>query len=555
MQSNYTGHIPSSEWRWVFFTGVWLLLLTILPLLIVALRSLEFDALDANAWQFMGAIHGISDAPALMSRMLQGAQGNWMTFFLHTPDVHASTLTHPLYTLLGQVSHPSTTGVITTFHLARLTATLVMYVAIYHLGASIWVRVRSRRVFFMVASLGSGFGWLVFLFTGDVDALALITPQVFPFTSTIVNVHYPLVIACLASLVAVVISVLRPGNDDEPSVNNTGLAVFIVSLSVAFILPEALLPFALAVILSVVIHWFNRGFSQREVRWVLWILVPATPIVMYYIIITTLNPAVENWIQQRALNATTMPALIIGVLLPLLIALPGIWRALRHFEADGDRFMLLWLGAMLLIYALPLPIKDQALTGLMLPIAYFATRGAEDFWFKFVTYRRRVYVYVTFLVMLLTPHIFSLMLPILPIINTNQPIPITVKPTYATAFEWLSQRVDETDVILASPRVSVWIPLWTGARTYYGHPFETIQASNRADEVLNWYRAQDEQRCADVLYWQSPFRRVYPIRYVIWGVHEQALGGDGVCLTNLTPIASFEDVVIYTTRISPTTPP
>jgi hypothetical protein len=46
------------------------------------------------------------------------------------------------------------------FHVARVFASLFMYVALYQLAASIWSRVRARRVFFVVASIGAGLGSL-----------------------------------------------------------------------------------------------------------------------------------------------------------------------------------------------------------------------------------------------------------------------------------------------------------------------------------------------------------------------------------------------------------
>jgi hypothetical protein len=96
MQLSYTGHVVRSEWRWLFLVSIILILLIIAPLLIVALRSLE-----TNNWQFMGALVASTDTSALLSRMLQGAHGNWLQTFQFTPDRHQGVLIQLIYAMLG----------------------------------------------------------------------------------------------------------------------------------------------------------------------------------------------------------------------------------------------------------------------------------------------------------------------------------------------------------------------------------------------------------------------------------------------------------------------
>jgi hypothetical protein len=544
MQLSYTGHVVRSEWRWLFLVSIILILLIIAPLLIVALRSLE-----TNNWQFMGALVASTDTSALLSRMLQGAHGNWLQTFQFTPDRHQGVLIQLIYAMLGAISRPNPSAVIVMFHLARLISGMLMFVAIYQLGANIWVKIRTRRIFFVVASLGTGWGWVFLLLQSDITSIDFTAPQASAFYSAMTNVHFPLTIAALAVLAAIIVGVLRPGNHEEPNVKNVGVVAFFVSLGLAFLYPEAFIPLGSAVLGSILAQWWNRGFHQREIRWGLWILVPALPIIAYYIITFSLNDAVASWIAQRGAVLVSVFDILIGLGFLSLIALPGLWRAVRYFEADGDRFMILWLGSMVLFAILPLGLSHIVLVGLILPVAYFVTRSIEDFWFQFIARRHRRYVYVVVTLLIALGNFYTLILPIVPILQLNRGTYATLDPAYVPALTWISEHTQQNDVVLASPRVSRWVPLWANARTYYGHPYETRFASERREDVLRWYREQDVNQCNDVLYWRPVVGNVYPIRYVILGPSERALG-QTVCVDDLSFVASFDDVTIYTTALS-----
>ncbi|MCA9913106.1 MAG: hypothetical protein KC496_07145, partial [Anaerolineae bacterium] len=289
---------------------------------------------------------------------------------------------------------------------------------------------------------------------------------------------------------------------------------------------------------STIIQWVHQQkVTIREWRWGLWLFVPALPILAYDFLLLVHNPGVASWVMQRGL-LPSVPGLLIGLGLPLLIAIPGLWRAVRNFEADGDRFMLLWLLAMLIFGYLPLPEQHYFWLGLMLPITYFATRSMEDFWLKYVRRRRRNLIYILGLPILGLSQIVWLFAPLIPIYNGST-TGVTLEPDYVVAFEILNERTTANDVILASPSVSLWIPTWVGTHVVYGHYAETPDATEMRDEVLNWYRISDQlEECSELL-------EKYGIQYVIIGEHERNLG-DAACAETLQEVAEIGDVSIYT---------
>jgi hypothetical protein len=544
MQTEYTGYIDRAEWRWVTLVSLTLIFFVFSPFLIIAFQN----PLQSHL-QFMGALHDYTDSAADIARMRQGAEAELLLQFLYTPDEHSGALVHPIYALLGRLTVFAGQSPSTIYHVVRVFSALLMYLTIYHLGASIWVKVRTRRIFFIIASVGSGFGWLVALLTGLPGGLIipdLMIPQAFPIYASAANVHYPLTIACLALLASVLIPILRPGGATQPSPENGAAVAFMGSLLLAFIYPDALLPLGLAFIISVGVYWYShRHISPYEWQWGLWLLVPALPVITYDILTAINNNVVAAWLRQRGYEVPSFPMLLIALGLPLLISIPGLIRAFRRFEADGDRFMLLWLLAMIILMYLPLQLNQYLIVGLMLPLAYFATRSIEDFWFTYIKRRFRARVYILVIPAIVLSHVMWLFLPIFPLISGWHGMSKTLlEQDYSSALLELNQRATPNDVILASPELSIWIPSWTGAHTVYGHPAETLDADARLADVRHWYQASDssDEICLALL-------EDYHVDYVLVGQLERRLAGaDGLaCVQNLTALTASDTITIYIT--------
>ena len=530
MQSGFTAHIAKSEWRWVIFVSVALVLLAYAPYAVLVLSGVS-----GSEWQFMGILHNSRDGATYLSKMMLGAEGEWLVHFQHTPEPHDGAFIQVIYPLLGQLAGLVGAPVGVVFHIIRLVASVFMYMALYQLAATIWMKIRTRRLFFVLVSVGAGFGWLYALLSGGaVDAPDLSIPEAFPLQSTFVNVHFPLAISCLALLLSVIIAVFRPGTDGEPTVSNGGLLAAALSFALGLLYPQALVPLGGAVLVYVALLGFSRQrIPRREVLWVLTVILPVLPLAAYYGAVVMYNPAMAQWNQQNVTPAPPPVVMLIGFGLPLLLALPGIVHAVRRFsEGHDDRFMLIWLILIVIMIYLPTNIQRRFAVGMMLPVAYFATRALESFWFQHVTSRRWQYrLFVLLLpLMLLTPF-FALFVP-----TMNQPQDaqgLFLERDYIAAFDWLQSRTGLDDVILASEFVSQWIPGWVGARVVYGHPYETLQAATKKAQVEAWYQGD----CDDVI-------EQYHVKYILFGP-EEAKAGRTPCLEALQPVVRSGEVFIY----------
>jgi hypothetical protein len=502
-----------------------LVFIAFIPFMVVALTN------SSSQWQFMGMLNNPRDGATYLSKMMQGEEGDWMVHFQHTPEDHAGAFIQVLYPVLGQMARILRVPSIALFHAARIVASLVMYITLYYLGASIWMRLRTRRIFFLLVAVASGLGWLYLTLTQNTDAPDLTIPEIYPFYSSLVNVHFPLTIACLAVMVSILIVAFRPGAQEDPTVANGGLTVGLLSFALALLYPQSLVPIGGAGALYLIMHWAQtRRLPMREFRWMMVIVLPAAPVAAYYYAITTYNPAFAEWSRQNVTPAPNPLVLIIGLGVPLLMALPGIIRAIRRFEPDGDQFMLLWLIVILVAMYLPTSIQRRFAVGLMIPIIYFATRSLEDFWFRYVNRRRRN------LLLLVVAPLITLSYALILVLNLS----ITTGPflprDYAIAFNWIKAHDSTSDVVLASEDVSLWVPGWTGARVVYGHPYETLDAASKRQQVIDWYTGGTTD-CQTLL-------KAYNVRYIIVGPEEAALG-KSACISQLNPVYSVGSVDIY----------
>jgi hypothetical protein len=270
---------------------------------------------------------------------------------------------------------------------------------------------------------------------------------------------------------------------------------------------------------------------MRELRWLLVLVLPAIPYAAYLAAIVNYNPAVGEWNRQNVTSAPSIIVFLVGLGVPLLMALPGIYRAIRDFQQDGDQLALLWLLAVFVTVYLPTNIQRRFAAGMMIPIVYFATRSLEDFWFQHVSRRWRYRLLIAVIPTMTMSYLLILMG------NMRVAPGPFLERDYVGAFEWLKAHAQPDDVVLASPDVSAWIPGWVGTRVVYGHPFETLNASMREKQVTEWFASNDSSVCGGLL-------NEIDIRYVLMGPEEQALGPT-TCVDDLNSVFRSDTVSIY----------
>ncbi|MBX3063495.1 MAG: hypothetical protein KF726_11000 [Anaerolineae bacterium] len=507
MQQVRADEVSAAEWRWVILFSGLLVAITLIPYA----WAFASDAPNDN-WQFMGMLHNHIDGASYLAKMEQGIQGNWLFQLTYTPEPHMGAAIQMFYLALGHLARLLSLPALLMFHIARLLASFIMYISIYHLGSVIWQKLRPRRLFFALVSVGAGLGWLYLLLFNQYQPfpIDLTVPEAIPFYSTLVNPHFPLTIAIIALLAATFLRVFRPGFSDAPRVSNGGAALVLLVIGLCVISPFGWAPLAAVLVVYIALTAVvDRRLPMAQISWAILYILPGLPFVVYYFAVVNYNPAMRVWNEQNITPSPTPDRYIIGFGLLLIVALPGIWRAARHFERDGDRLMLTWLVVNALLLYAPFNLQRRLSIGLIIPIVFFAVRALEDYWFDRVRKPLRNAVILLLIVFVLPSNVFSLIIPLFGVMNPAEGIEqgiLMPKDSYS-AIRWLDTHAPEDSVVLAQPRpTSLWIPAYAPLRVVYGHIYETLDAGQKLQEVQAWYN--DGAGCADLI-------SNYHVRYIV----------------------------------------
>ncbi|PJF37370.1 MAG: hypothetical protein CUN49_00740 [Candidatus Thermofonsia Clade 1 bacterium] len=530
--------VSATEWRWVtIFSGL-LVAASVLPYL------WAFISLNTQPnHRFVGILHSPLDSAVYIAKIEQGIRGAWLSTLTHTPEAVPSLFLNSFYLALGHLASALGLSALMIFHLARLTMSFAMFVAFYHLGSAIWQRLRPRRLFFSILAVGSGLGWLALILSPQTPQTQLAVDlnlfEAIPLLAIFANAHFPLAITLIALIAATYVTVFRPGFEMAPTFLNGGLSIALISLLLVIVLPHGWLPIASALVLYLIILSVRmRRLPRLELTWVSLTILPAVPILIYYWALLTAENPLSAWVAQNRIAPLPPDRYLFGFGLPLIAALPAIWRAVRYFERDGDRFMLLWLIVNVIILYLPLPMPQRSVIGLFIPIVYFATRAIEDFWFERIPIKWRDAALVAFFVFSVPSNV---LMAIVPMIGINDPVRgeeggLMMPKGYTEAFRWLNNVGEPGAVVLAHPLPSLWLPAYTALRVVYGHPYDTLEGSKRSNEVQQWYAGQN---CRELI-------ARYDVRYILTQRNTPYEGT--ICLNELglrTPAAVYNDVSVY----------
>jgi hypothetical protein len=469
----------------------------------------------------MGLLSNPLDNATYLSKIQQGIDGNWLVELRHTPESHDPGGFYFFYLALGHLASLIGVSPVVIFHLARIASSYLMFFSLYELGASIWQRQRPRRWFFVLAAMGSGLGWLgLFFYQGDF-APDLTVPEAYPFFAAYTNPHFPLTLACISLMMARLIEVFRPGYQEAPNPNNGGLLIIFLSIVLAMISPIGIsLIGAVAIVYTLIQGYMTRQLPFHEARWTSMAVLPALPFAVYYLALFRSNELLSGFNEQNITASPPLPLFFMGFGLLLILAGPAIWRALRHFEADGDRLMLIWLLLSSVATYLPFPLQRRMMIALLIPIVYFAVRAMEDYWFKLLKDRWRMPALVMLFVFILPSHVLTILAPLAFTVFNQEAgadTSLLLGRDYVEALDWLHANSQRDEVLLASPSVSLWIPAQTHLRPVYGHPFETVPGELRLQQVRAFYRGEDCQSLFDPT---LPFQ----VTYIFWGEQEDEVG-------------------------------
>ncbi len=542
-------NVSKQEWRWVSFWSGILIIVTFIPYIWASLGV-------KDGWTFFGILAVPQEGAAYLAKIRDGMNGAWLTELSYTPEQHDASGIFVFYTMLGHIARIFGFSEIVIYHLARMTTSFLMFSALYQLGANTWQRIRPRRLFFWFVIVGSGFGWLAVSIDQSLITPDIYSPEAFPLYASFSTPHYPLSIAMLALITTRYLEVFRPGFKALPTTENGGLTIIIYTFILALLEPTVLVAIGTAIFIFMLwVGWQKRTMPWFELRWYAMLFLPAFPVLFYYSIILSNDPILSEYNAQLS-NITPNPFLLLisygGV---LLIALPSIYRTIRHFRRDPDHLMVIWLVVNIFLLYLPVNVQGRLLIGLTIPLAYFGIRAVEDFWLDRIPDRYHILSIIVLFTVILPSNFLTIVLPVYGVTNSTEAgakVGIIIEKPYSDLYTWLAENGNEDEVVLAAPQTSLWVPVETDLRVAFGHDLETVPNATRKGQVLDFYKGRD---CTSLFADDIGFK----IDYVIWGSREQALLDEDsddapTCMTQVIANATLEvefahgDLMLYILR-------
>jgi hypothetical protein len=314
----------------------------------------------------------------------------------------------------------------------------------------------------------------------------------------------------------------------------------LAGLALAIILPFSLI--AALLILGVSLVWLylmTWRLPWTQIWLTLDITIFSVPILFYQYWVYTTNPAMVGWSAQNITTAPRVVDFLLGYGVVGLLALVGIGWVIRQHKSgstSGEELVTLWTVTAVALVFFPFALQRRLIHGLHVPLCILAAIGLKRSLAHSTlsaSYRRLITVVVVIFGVLGTLFVWGL--PLLSILQSPEQSDITallfIRQDEKTAFEWLREHTEADDVILASPRLGMMLPGQTGARVFYGHPFETLDAKNKEAQVKAFYSGELEAVSP------SP-------DFIIYGPSERKLG-QPKALPDGSPAFSAGELVIY----------
>ncbi len=536
--------------------SVWIyaLLLAVLTSLPYALHGLN----TPQGWQYSGAAvvpDGVRlDYQVYVASMWQGARGDWAYTMPFTHEAHTGIpLVHTTYMALGAVANLLPLDFIAMYHVARCLLTVGVVLALWLLVTRFFADRVGRWLALLFATLTSGWSWLLLFIAPDltttVSPIEFWLQDAFNLFGTFYTPHFALILILQVAIVLSFDAWLRDGR--WPS-----LTVLTLALGYAAGVQPYAAPFWFGLLGALALY---HGVRKMKFRRVLWLAVPLGVhglLTVYVYLTMNADPVWADFLQQTATVSPPISHYITGYLpylLPLLIAIPALWR-----QRDAKWLLpALWvLIAVLLLYA-PLPSQRRYLLGLQTPLALFSAYG----WLQLVNLRPiferdpqqaqsrheiiantlKLSVTALYIAIAAAGNLGIWGANLLAALDAERNDDVYFSPDTADAYAWLREHSTPDDLIVSVFDLDGlysggWLGMAIGRRVYMGHWAFTAFSHEKGAQLRRFY----DPATSDT--WRQEFLQDIGADYIWYDVDARALGA---WQPDLPQVYANETLVIY----------
>ncbi len=452
------------RWRFTILIAIFTALIT-LPYLLARFSG-------GGEYVFGGFLLNPIDGNSYLAKMQEGWSGSWAFTLPYTAEQGQGAYLFLFYLFLGHLSRWLNLPLLVTFHLARVLSAVWMLFAL---------RALFRRMFpwsseiawnaLVLAVFGSGFGWLM-AFAGRM-APDLWVAEAYPFLSAYANPHFPLGLALMAGIFLL--------TWEAVSVSSF-LKLVLYGALLAIVMPFGIV--VTAVVLAAKAIWDWLADQQLRIAPLIGSLLAGGPLLLYQFIAIQKDPLLSGWNAQNLTPAPAVWDLLIALFPAVLLAIFALWRDRKQAIAADKRLLVVWFVLGMTLIYMPFNLQRRFMFGLYIPTAALAVAGLSELsWLRGRLHGARLWPFVLGASVLTNAII---LLAVLGGVMAHSP-DLYLTQSEASALSWIGQNTPPKAVILCSPEFGKYIPAQTGRRVVYGHPFETVAASEKRDNVLAFY--------------------------------------------------------------------
>ncbi|MBN2048684.1 MAG: hypothetical protein JW750_12635 [Anaerolineaceae bacterium] len=491
------------------------LLLTTLPIL--------FGYLAAGAdHHFSGFLFNPIDNHSYLAKMRQGYEGSWRFTLPYSAEAGEGVFLFVFYLFWGHAARWFGLSLPLTYALARLLAVGFLLYALRRFNHAIFPDSARQRLFaFALAALGSGLGWLFFLFLPAMPSDFWVA-EAYPFLSSYANPHFPFGLA-------LVLLLLTPDPFHWKDWR-TGALHFMLSVLLGFSAPFNIV--VVIVVRGVMLLWqfAARNDWHSALAHLIWIGVGGGSVLLYQYVTILQHPVLSLWNEQNITASPPFYDYLIAFSPALLLAAPG---AVWYWKRAGNRqkILVFWFITCLLLVYVPFNLQRRFIVGFYVPAACLAVAGFSALTVRQTEARRKLSALLLVGLSVLT----NLVVLASGLIAAQSRAPqVYLTADEFTAVEWLADHAAEGDLVLSSEEIGNIIPAYSRARVVVGHPFETVNAESETAFVTDFYSGR------------LPLSNLIErgVTLVFYGPREQALG-PAPLIENLVPVFQSDTVQIF----------
>ena len=422
---------------------------------------------------FTGLILNPVDGYSYFAKMAQGYQGNWLFQLPFTADPGEPVFLFFFYILLGHISRLLHMQIAIMYHIARLAGTVFLLWQLWRfISENLKLKNISMPWSYLYLLFASGMGWFGLLLgyeSGD-----FVVPEAYPFYSSLINPHFPIGIGIFILLLNEILHKEKKAY---------GLLLF---YSAAF---AVIMPFG-SVILCVVIclYWLIQDQENKSILLgkILLICIPAALLVGFQYYETITHEKLINWNQQNVTPTPPVWDILLSFSPMIFLAFYSMRKWKENMQGHFHQLMMVWFFICIVMIFIPFGFQRRFMFAFAIPVGLLGLYGFDDM-LSIVKFPDR-WKKIIFALPAISI-VFIILISFFAIMGGSSYSFVT--STEKDLYQWIKLNSKES-VILAEPEIAVKIPAYTQNRVYYGHPYETIDADEKMENIETWYACEEE---------------------------------------------------------------